>query len=195
MKVGLVELGLRLERFAPLGWGSSSCSATSTPTNTQMDYSASDNQTSMFPPMSPLYPQNHHSSPNGPVPIHAPQPMPMYTDDQVDVPGPLKFASTPSRPFTPVPPEMLLPNSPYSSSCGSSNYTAFSPYQQQRMQPTPVGDHNGNMMVYGDDEDIAACNSLPQGWEERRTDDGRVFYLDHIHKTTTWERPVPAYTA
>jgi hypothetical protein len=31
---------------------------------------------------------------------------------------------------------------------------------------------------------------LPHGWEERRAPDGRVFYADNIHQTTTWVRPV-----
>ena len=31
--------------------------------------------------------------------------------------------------------------------------------------------------------------SLPPGWEERRDASGRVYYTDHIHKKTQWERP------
>jgi hypothetical protein len=30
---------------------------------------------------------------------------------------------------------------------------------------------------------------LPPGWEERVTEDGYVFYVDHNTKTTSWERP------
>ncbi|XP_062500651.1 NEDD4-like E3 ubiquitin-protein ligase WWP2 [Corticium candelabrum] len=32
---------------------------------------------------------------------------------------------------------------------------------------------------------------LPTGWEERRTPDGRLYYLDHNTRTTTWTRPQP----
>ena len=30
---------------------------------------------------------------------------------------------------------------------------------------------------------------LPEGWEEKETDNGRVYYLDHVNKRTQWERP------
>ncbi|XP_064604075.1 E3 ubiquitin-protein ligase SMURF2-like isoform X1 [Liolophura sinensis] len=32
-------------------------------------------------------------------------------------------------------------------------------------------------------------NELPEGWEERRTANGRVHYVNHITRTTQWERP------
>uniref|UniRef100_A0A6Q2XKZ9 E3 ubiquitin-protein ligase n=1 Tax=Esox lucius TaxID=8010 RepID=A0A6Q2XKZ9_ESOLU len=33
--------------------------------------------------------------------------------------------------------------------------------------------------------------SLPNGWEQRVLPHGRVYYVDHNTKTTTWERPLP----
>ncbi|CAM9819599.1 unnamed protein product [Choristocarpus tenellus] len=30
---------------------------------------------------------------------------------------------------------------------------------------------------------------LPSGWAEERDSDGRVYYVDHSTKTTTWTRP------
>ena len=30
---------------------------------------------------------------------------------------------------------------------------------------------------------------LPEGWEARRTNNGRAFYIDHNTRTTTWEDP------
>ncbi|XP_018594927.2 NEDD4-like E3 ubiquitin-protein ligase WWP2 isoform X2 [Scleropages formosus] len=33
--------------------------------------------------------------------------------------------------------------------------------------------------------------SLPNGWEQRVLPNGRVYYVDHNTKTTTWERPLP----
>ncbi|XP_061533207.1 NEDD4-like E3 ubiquitin-protein ligase WWP2 isoform X3 [Phycodurus eques] len=33
--------------------------------------------------------------------------------------------------------------------------------------------------------------SLPTGWEQRVLPHGRVYYVDHNTKTTTWERPLP----
>ncbi|GAA6072804.1 NEDD4-like E3 ubiquitin-protein ligase WWP2 isoform X1 [Tachysurus ichikawai] len=32
---------------------------------------------------------------------------------------------------------------------------------------------------------------LPAGWEQRVLPHGRVYYVDHNTKTTTWERPLP----
>lgn len=36
---------------------------------------------------------------------------------------------------------------------------------------------------------------LPQGWEERVHSSGRVYYVNHIEKTTTWDRPGMGGTA
>ncbi|XP_075795882.1 NEDD4-like E3 ubiquitin-protein ligase WWP2 [Pelodiscus sinensis] len=34
-------------------------------------------------------------------------------------------------------------------------------------------------------------DALPPGWEQRELPNGRVYYVDHNTKTTTWERPLP----
>ncbi|XP_042336825.1 NEDD4-like E3 ubiquitin-protein ligase WWP2 isoform X2 [Sceloporus undulatus] len=36
-----------------------------------------------------------------------------------------------------------------------------------------------------------ALETLPPGWEQRELPNGRVYYVDHNTKTTTWERPLP----
>ncbi|XP_060041244.1 NEDD4-like E3 ubiquitin-protein ligase WWP2 isoform X2 [Erinaceus europaeus] len=36
-----------------------------------------------------------------------------------------------------------------------------------------------------------ALDALPAGWEQRELPSGRVYYVDHNTKTTTWERPLP----
>ena len=36
---------------------------------------------------------------------------------------------------------------------------------------------------------IMSSASLPPGWEMRRMPDGRVFFLDHNTRTTTWDDP------
>jgi hypothetical protein len=33
-------------------------------------------------------------------------------------------------------------------------------------------------------------SQLPPGWEQRSDQNGRIYYIDHISKTTTWVRPV-----
>lgn len=32
---------------------------------------------------------------------------------------------------------------------------------------------------------------FPCRWEQRELPNGRVYYVDHNNKTTTWERPLP----
>ncbi|KAK7916176.1 hypothetical protein WMY93_011937 [Mugilogobius chulae] len=43
---------------------------------------------------------------------------------------------------------------------------------------------------------VAPVNNgpLPPGWEQRVDQNGRVYYVDHIEKRTTWERPEPLPT-
>lgn len=49
--------------------------------------------------------------------------------------------------------------------------------------------------VHGPDEEETAAenqrtsNHLPEGWEERKTADGRSYYVNHVSKTTQWSRP------
>ncbi|XP_015262187.1 PREDICTED: NEDD4-like E3 ubiquitin-protein ligase WWP2 [Gekko japonicus] len=38
---------------------------------------------------------------------------------------------------------------------------------------------------------VQALEVLPPGWEQRELPNGRVYYVDHNTKTTTWERPLP----
>uniref|UniRef100_A0A673FTF8 WW domain-containing protein n=1 Tax=Sinocyclocheilus rhinocerous TaxID=307959 RepID=A0A673FTF8_9TELE len=35
---------------------------------------------------------------------------------------------------------------------------------------------------------------LPEGWEEARDFDGKVYYIDHINHTTSWIDPRDRYT-
>uniref|UniRef100_A0A673LVZ3 WW domain-containing protein n=1 Tax=Sinocyclocheilus rhinocerous TaxID=307959 RepID=A0A673LVZ3_9TELE len=35
---------------------------------------------------------------------------------------------------------------------------------------------------------------LPEGWEEARDFDGKVYYIDHINYTTSWIDPRDRYT-
>uniref|UniRef100_A0A8C6XWW6 E3 ubiquitin-protein ligase n=1 Tax=Naja naja TaxID=35670 RepID=A0A8C6XWW6_NAJNA len=38
---------------------------------------------------------------------------------------------------------------------------------------------------------VQALETLPAGWEQRELPSGRVYYVDHNTKSTTWERPLP----
>ncbi|XP_055611828.1 E3 ubiquitin-protein ligase Nedd-4 isoform X2 [Uranotaenia lowii] len=41
-------------------------------------------------------------------------------------------------------------------------------------------------------EAVANADALPQGWEERQDAIGRTYYVNHIARTTQWERPTTA---
>lgn len=48
----------------------------------------------------------------------------------------------------------------------------------------PAGDIRGP-----DDDEEILNDELPAGWEERLTQNGRVYYVNHVIKTTQWNRP------
>ncbi|EDW61048.1 E3 ubiquitin-protein ligase Smurf1 [Drosophila virilis] len=48
--------------------------------------------------------------------------------------------------------------------------------------------------VRGPSEEDSSVDSLPEGWEERRTDNGRIYYVNHATKSTQWDRPRVAAT-
>lgn len=57
----------------------------------------------------------------------------------------------------------------------------------------PAGD------VRGPDDDEPPSETrqspLPDGWEDRRTPDGRVYYVNHVTRTTQWSRPTQPASA
>ncbi|KAG6813610.1 hypothetical protein H0H92_009227 [Tricholoma furcatifolium] len=65
-----------------------------------------------------------------------------------------------------------------------STSTSTTPAPQQQQQPaaaTPAAISTGNT--------TAGTGSLPNGWEERYTPEGRPYYVDHNTRTTTWVDP------
>ena len=54
----------------------------------------------------------------------------------------------------------------------------------------PAGD------VRGPEEDEPSNEPrIPEGWEDRRTPDGRVYYVNHVTRTTQWSRPTQPASA
>ncbi|XP_071551034.1 E3 ubiquitin-protein ligase SMURF2 isoform X3 [Panulirus ornatus] len=54
-----------------------------------------------------------------------------------------------------------------------------------------TGSHNAVVDTLGN---LSSPDDLPEGWEERRTANGRIYYVNHHDRTTTWERPtLPAH--
>lgn len=49
-----------------------------------------------------------------------------------------------------------------------------------------IGSHNAVVDPLGN---LSCPMDLPEGWEERRTTAGRVYYVNHYLRTTQWERP------
>ncbi|XP_078066782.1 NEDD4-like E3 ubiquitin-protein ligase WWP2 isoform X2 [Mustelus asterias] len=56
-----------------------------------------------------------------------------------------------------------------------------------------VGETSGTAPTLTEQSQTLAQNleALPPGWEQRVLPNGRVYYVDHNTKTTTWERPLP----
>ena len=46
--------------------------------------------------------------------------------------------------------------------------------------------HNAVVDLLGD---LSCPTDLPDGWEERRTQSGRLYYVNHFTRTTQWIRP------
>ena len=65
------------------------------------------------------------------------------------------------------------------------------------------GHGTGSLNAVVDKLGNLSCNAasavepfLPEGWEERRAQNGRVYYVNHVTRSTQWERPtVPASSA
>ena len=60
--------------------------------------------------------------------------------------------------------------------------------RHQNQPSTPTSNHNSGPSLTptvstGDDLGV-----LPSGWQMSKTDAGRVFFIDHINKRTTWVR-------
>ncbi|CAH8602131.1 unnamed protein product [Schistosoma bovis] len=90
-----------------------------------------------------------------------------------------------------------------SQSESTSNITVRSPSTDRTMNnhlvdsgggvgPTlsPSANHSNNSNNNNNTEN-ANDSSLPPGWEAKYTSEGRIYYVDHLTKTTTWCKPTP----
>ncbi|XP_055048529.2 NEDD4-like E3 ubiquitin-protein ligase WWP2 isoform X2 [Misgurnus anguillicaudatus] len=57
--------------------------------------------------------------------------------------------------------------------------------------PPPATETPSSTEQTGTTTETCAADALPTGWEQRILPHGRVYYVDHNTKTTTWERPLP----
>ncbi|KAF5369483.1 hypothetical protein D9758_002754 [Tetrapyrgos nigripes] len=79
---------------------------------------------------------------------------------------------------------------------GSNNPNNPRPAQQQQQQQQPTQPPARNISVSSSTTPSPSPQSdqytdvpLPQGWEERRTAEGRPYFVDHNTRTTTWIDP------
>uniref|UniRef100_A0A667YI05 E3 ubiquitin-protein ligase n=1 Tax=Myripristis murdjan TaxID=586833 RepID=A0A667YI05_9TELE len=79
-----------------------------------------------------------------------------------------------------------LPSSS-SSSSPSPGQDALAPAPPAESRPTSTSSSEQTSSTSTE----PATDSLPAGWEQRVLPHGRVYYVDHNTKTTTWERPLP----
>ena len=93
---------------------------------------------------------------------------------------------------------ILRPRSPRSKVKGHLQiYAAFLPSDDGQETPTGAEAEPGWEVVSAETdsgensgEASREASSLPIGWEERQDANGRTYYVNHIARTTQWERPV-----
>uniref|UniRef100_A0AAQ5Z4M1 E3 ubiquitin-protein ligase n=1 Tax=Amphiprion ocellaris TaxID=80972 RepID=A0AAQ5Z4M1_AMPOC len=90
-------------------------------------------------------------------------------------------ASRPPRPSRPPPPMPRKPTASPRAATASSSQTASGPKPAASASTAPAATTPR----------ITPVNNgpLPPGWEQRVDQNGRVYYVDHIEKRTTWDRP------
>ena len=52
-----------------------------------------------------------------------------------------------------------------------------------------VVDKLGNLSCAASNSAQVESAFLPEGWEERRAQNGRVYYVNHVTRSTQWEKP------
>ncbi|XP_050308528.1 E3 ubiquitin-protein ligase SMURF2 [Anthonomus grandis grandis] len=70
--------------------------------------------------------------------------------------------------------------------CGGTPVAIVSPMGDIR---GPSNDESINDNVVNVENGNNVAEELPRGWEERRTQNGRLYYVNHVMKSTQWVRP------
>uniref|UniRef100_A0A1A8NCB9 NEDD4-like E3 ubiquitin-protein ligase WWP2 n=1 Tax=Nothobranchius rachovii TaxID=451742 RepID=A0A1A8NCB9_9TELE len=88
------------------------------------------------------------------------------------------------------------PSSPSGRSPAASSSSGSSPSPgQDALGPSTAAEPGSNAISSTEQPcnstTESTTDSLPAGWEQRVLPHGRVYYVDHNTKTTTWERPLP----
>lgn len=88
-------------------------------------------------------------------------------------------------------PAGLQVNHPRAHSSPASLQQTYASAQQQNPPQAPQGVHSHSKQRSYDmgATSVDDLGPLPPGWEQARTLQGQVYYLNHITRTTTWEDP------
>ncbi|XP_063105308.1 E3 ubiquitin-protein ligase NEDD4 isoform X2 [Cavia porcellus] len=101
-----------------------------------------------------------------------------------------------SQTFPPPPPPGLLDVQPHLAEELSARLTVHQ--NSSASQPAASSNHassRGSLQAYTYEEQPAlpvllpTSSGLPPGWEEKQDERGRVYYVDHNSRTTTWTKP------
>lgn len=76
-------------------------------------------------------------------------------------------------------------------SCPPPSSPSLSSNPTDSTDPPPATETPSSNEQTGTTTETCAADALPTGWEQRVLPHGRVYYVDHNTKTTTWERPLP----
>uniref|UniRef100_A0A4W4F096 E3 ubiquitin-protein ligase n=1 Tax=Electrophorus electricus TaxID=8005 RepID=A0A4W4F096_ELEEL len=127
-------------------------------------------------------------------------------------PSPSAGALRPLRPPRPQWPPPASPQRPSSSAVSSPGSTPShgssgpspetSPHMSVNREPVNQGSSSTSGSTSGSGQALGVSPSLhrvspintgplPPGWEQRVDQNGRIYFVDHIEKRTTWERPEP----
>ena len=55
--------------------------------------------------------------------------------------------------------------------------------------PLAIVGPGGDVQGPSEEEDAIRSDTLPEGWEERKAGNGRIYYVNHVTRSTQWERP------
>lgn len=60
--------------------------------------------------------------------------------------------------------------------------------------PLAIVGPSGDVQGPAGEEMVVSSENLPDGWEERKTNNGRSYFVNHVTKSTQWDRPTPTTT-
>lgn len=93
---------------------------------------------------------------------------------------------SPSPAAPPPPLQVCHPRAHSSPASLQQTYASAQPMRGQQQQGSMLGHQHAKQRSYDLGDDLTP---LPPGWEQARTPEGQVYYLNHITRTTTWEDP------